>query len=374
MFEPATAARIVLATNVAETSLTVPGIRYVIDSGLARVKRYSYRNKVEQLQVEPISQAAANQRAGRCGRVANGICIRLYDEDDFAGRPALHRPRDPALVAGRRDPAHEGAAAWASVEDFPVPRAAAAQGHRRRLRAAGRTGRGRRAQRADADRPRAGALPLDPRVGRMILEARERESLDRSAGHRRGAERARTCATGRWSSAQAADEKHKPFDDEKSEFSGYLKLWQWIEDGRGARPRRARATAHKLTDRQQEQRLRDSFISPRRVREWRDIHSQLHTVVAEHGWRLNTRAGHLRAAAPGAAGRPARQHRPEERRRRLVPRRARHQVLAPPGRAPVQEAGALARGRRAGRDDAPVRPRPGGHRAAVDPAAWPATC
>ena len=93
--------------------------------------------------------------------------------------------------------------------------------------------------------------------------------------------------------AQAADEKHKKFDDEKSEFMGVLKLWKWIEEGRGAR-RRAH-DVHKLTNRQQEQRLRDSFVSPRRVREWRDIHSQLHTVVAEHGWRLNSSAGHLRA-------------------------------------------------------------------------------
>ena len=92
VFEPGNGRRIVLATNVAETSLTVPGIRYVVDSGLARVKRYSYRNKVEQLQIEPISQAAANQRAGRCGRVANGICIRLYDEKDFADRPRFTDP------------------------------------------------------------------------------------------------------------------------------------------------------------------------------------------------------------------------------------------------------------------------------------------
>ncbi len=92
VFKPSNARRIVLATNVAETSLTVPGIRYVVDTGLARVKRYSYRNKVEQLQVESISQAAANQRAGRCGRVANGVCIRLYEESDFTGRPRFTDP------------------------------------------------------------------------------------------------------------------------------------------------------------------------------------------------------------------------------------------------------------------------------------------
>ena len=110
--------RIVLATNVAETSLTVPGIRYVIDAGQARVKRYSFRNKVEQLQVEPVSQAAANQRAGRCGRVANGICIRLYDEKDFNARPRFTDPEIPrSSLAGvilRMKSLHLG-----HVEDFP---------------------------------------------------------------------------------------------------------------------------------------------------------------------------------------------------------------------------------------------------------------
>ena len=144
VFDAGNGRRIVLATNVAETSLTVPGIRYVIDSGEARVKRYSYRNKVEQLQVEPISQAAANQRAGRCGRVANGICIRLYDEAGIRGPAALHRPRDPAQFAGRRDPAHEGAEPGRG-RGLPVPRPAAAARDRRRLRAARRAERGRRA-------------------------------------------------------------------------------------------------------------------------------------------------------------------------------------------------------------------------------------
>jgi ATP-dependent helicase HrpA len=122
----------VLATNVAETSLTVPGIRYVIDTGLARVKRYSYRNKVEQLQVEPISQAAANQRAGRCGRVADGICIRLYDEKDFAGRPRFTDPEilrsSLAGVILRMKSLRLG-----TVEDFPFleapPRKAIADGY-----------------------------------------------------------------------------------------------------------------------------------------------------------------------------------------------------------------------------------------------------
>ena len=116
--------RIVLATNVAETSLTVPGIRYVIDTGLARVKRYSYRNKVEQLQIEKISRASANQRAGRCGRVASGICFRLYSEAGLPGPPGIHRSGNPALFAGRRDPAHEISQHWV-IRELSFPRTAA---------------------------------------------------------------------------------------------------------------------------------------------------------------------------------------------------------------------------------------------------------
>lgn len=282
VFEAGNGRRIVLATNVAETSLTVPGIRYVIDSGLARVKRYSYRNKVEQLQVEPISQAAANQRAGRCGRVSNGICIRLYGEDEFAARPKFTDPEilrsSLAGVILRMKSLRFG-----SVEDFPFleppPKKAIADGYallgelnavddENELTPIGRE---------------LAKLPLDPRIGRMILEARERQALTEVlviASALSGQDvRDRPLEA-----QQAADEKHKKFDDEKSEFMGYLKLWKWIEEGKGHGEAHQ---AHKLSNRQQEQRLRESFVSPRRVREWRDIHSQLHTVVAEHGWRLN---------------------------------------------------------------------------------------
>ena len=282
VFHPGTGRRIVLATNVAETSLTVPGIRYVVDSGQARVKRYSYRNKVEQLQVEPISQAAANQRAGRCGRVANGICIRLYDEAGFAARPRFTDPEilrsSLAGVILRMKALRLGA-----VEDFPFleapPKKAVADGYALLAELGA----------VDDDNELTGIgrelakLPLDPRIGRMILAARDRQAL------------AEVLVIASALSVQdvrdrpleqqaAADEKHRKFDDEKSEFMGYLKLWQWVEQGRGHGEAHE---LHKLSNRQQEQRLRDSFVSPRRVREWRDIHSQLHTVVAEHGWRLN---------------------------------------------------------------------------------------
>ena len=289
VFHSGNGRRIVLATNVAETSLTVPGIRYVIDSGLARVKRYSYRSKVEQLLVEPISQAAAQQRAGRCGRVADGVCIRLYDEATFAQRPRFTDPeilraslagvilRMKALGLGR-------------VEDFPFveppPRKAIADGQAllAELDALDEQG-----ELTDIGRQLAG-LPLDPRVGRMILAARQRDALSEvlviAAALSIADVRDRPLEA-----AQAADAAHRKFDDERSEFMGYLKLWRWIEEGRGVHGHREAAErgtdTHRLSNRQQEQRLREAFVNPRRVREWRDTHSQLHTVAAEHGWRLS---------------------------------------------------------------------------------------
>ena len=294
VFETGNGRRIVLATNVAETSLTVPGIRYVIDSGLARIKRYSYRTKVEQLQVEAISQAAANQRAGRCGRVANGICIRLYDEKDFTGRPKFTDPEilrsSLAGVILRMKSLRLG-----QVEDFPfleAPRPKAIADGYDLLGELGAVDDNNDLTPIGQELSR---LPLDPRVGRMILAARDREALNEvliiASALSVQDVRDRPSEV-----AQAADEKHKKFDDEKSEFMGYLKLWAWIEEGRGmhghpgtAGPQGTapRIDSHKLSNRQQEQRLRDSFVNPRRVREWRDIYAQLHTVVAEHGWRLN---------------------------------------------------------------------------------------
>ena len=287
VFSSGNGRRIVLATNVAETSLTVPGIRYVIDSGHARVKRYSYRNKVEQLQVEAISQAAANQRAGRCGRVANGICIRLYSEVEFNGRPRFTDPEilrsSLAAVILRMKGLRLG-----HIEDFPFleapPKKAIADGYA----LLGELGAVDEVNELTSMGRELAKLPLDPRIGRMILEARERSALSEVliiAAALSGQDvRDRP-----QEAAQVADERHKKFDDERSEFVGVLKLWNWIEEGRGhAAAQAVPHTAHKLTNRQQEQRLRDSFVSPRRVREWRDIHSQLHTVVAEQGWRLNT--------------------------------------------------------------------------------------
>ncbi len=188
VFKASNARRIVLATNVAETSLTVPGIRYVVDTGLARVKRYSYRNKVEQLQVESISQAAANQRAGRCGRVGRRHLHPPLRGSRLPRPRALHRSGNPALLAGGRDPAHEVAAPDRD-RVLPVHRAAAGPRDRRRLPAAQRARRGRRRQRADPARPRAGAAaarpargPHDPGRARPAGAARGADHRQRAVG------------------------------------------------------------------------------------------------------------------------------------------------------------------------------------------------
>nr|WP_269129422.1 ATP-dependent RNA helicase HrpA [Ramlibacter alkalitolerans] len=280
VFDNHSGRRIVLATNVAETSLTVPGIRYVIDTGTARVKRYSFRSKVEQLLVEPVSQAAANQRAGRCGRVANGICIRLYDEQDFAGRPRFTDPEilrsSLAGVILRMKSLRLG-----SVEDFPFidppSRRAIADGYDL-LNELGAVDDENELTPMGAELAR---LPLDPRVGRMILEARQRGALQEVLVIASALSLQDVRDRPMEMQAQA-DQQHAKFDDEKSEFSGYLRLWQWLDESRGGHGK-----DHKLSNRQYEQLLRQNFVNVRRVREWRDVHSQLLTVITEQKWRLN---------------------------------------------------------------------------------------
>lgn len=281
IFDSHNGRRIVLATNVAETSLTVPGIRYVIDAGTARVKRYSFRSKVEQLLVEPVSQAAANQRAGRCGRVANGICIRLYDEKDFNSRPRFTDPEilrsSLAGVILRMKSLHLGDVARFPFIEPPTGRAIA-DGYQL-LNELGAVDDANELTPMGQELAR---LPLDPRVGRMILEARTRGALDEVLVIA-SALSVQDVRDRPMDAQQQADQAHVKFDDDKSEFSGYLKLWKWINDARGGHN-----NEHKLSNRQYEQLLRQNFVSVRRVREWRDIHTQLHTVVAEHKWRLNS--------------------------------------------------------------------------------------
>ena len=247
----------------------------------ARVKRYSYRNKVEQLQVEPSARPPPTSAPGVAGASATASASALRREG-FRRPAAFHRPGDPALLAGRRDPAHE-VAGLGNVEDFP-------SSSRRRARAIAdgyqllQAGRGRRAQRAHPIGRELAKLPLDPRVGRMILEARDR-CAHRGAGSSPPPLSGQDVRDRPQEQQQAADRRTRSSTTSVRSSAATLKLWKWLEQGR-----RARSGSHKLSSRKQP--LSSSareLISPRRVREWRDIHAQLHTVVAEHGWRLNAR-------------------------------------------------------------------------------------
>ncbi len=275
IFKHSNARRIVLATNVAETSLTVPGIRYVVDSGLARVKRYSYRQKVEQLQIEPISKAAANQRAGRCGRVAAGVCIRLYDEQDFHNRsnftdPEILRSSLANVILRMK------ALGLTQIEQFPfvqAPPAKAIGDGYHLLQELGAFD----AQNNLTNIGRALAkLPIDPRVSRMILAARDMGAL-REVLIIAAALSVQDVRDRPQEARQQADAAHVKFADPQSEFLSYLKIWQWFEQ----------AVAHKKSNRQLQELCRANFLNHLRLREWRDVHSQLRTQVLEQGWREN---------------------------------------------------------------------------------------
>lgn len=267
--------RIILATNVAETSLTVPGIRFVIDTGLARVKRYSWRNKVEQLLIEKISQASANQRAGRCGRVSSGICIRLYDEDDFLRRDAF---TDPEILRSSLASVilRMKALRLHAIEEFPFvdkpTGKAIADGYHilQELGALDENNRLTTIGRQLAD------LPLDPKVARMILAARDMQSL-REVLIIAAALSIQDPRESPFDAKQQSQQAHAKFKDEKSEFISYLKLWNWYHE----------AVEHKASQRKLIEQLRKEYLSPWRLREWHDIHSQLLSLLSEKGWRIN---------------------------------------------------------------------------------------
>lgn len=281
IFKPGNARRIVLATNVAETSLTVPGIRYVVDTGLARVKRYSYRNKVEQLQIESVAQAQANQRAGRCGRVADGICIRLYEESDFLGRPAFPDPEImrsslASVILRMKSLGLPDVVAFPFVD--PPNGRAVADGYQL-LQELGAVEEAAQNGASPALTPlgkKLARLPVDPRVGRMLLAGVEqgclREMLIIAAALSVQDPRDRPM-----DQQAAADAAHREFADEKSEFQSYLKIWNWFEE----------AVKHKKSNRQLLDLCRSKFLSQLRLREWRDIHAQLHALAGEQGWREN---------------------------------------------------------------------------------------
>ncbi|KCB32395.1 ATP-dependent helicase HrpA [Bordetella hinzii CA90 BAL1384] len=277
--------RVVLATNVAETSLTVPGIRFVVDSGLARIKRYSWRNKVEQLRIEPISRASANQRAGRCGRVGPGVCIRLYDETDFNARapftdPEVLRSSLASVILRMK------ALKLDDIEQFPFveapPGRAVADGYHLlqelgAIEMSEDEGEGGKRlftlTRIGQDLAR---LPVDPRIGRMILAAREQQCLSEmliiAAALSVQDPRDRPMQE-----REASEAAHVKFADDKSEFLSFLKLWRWYGE----------QVQHKASQRKLVALLRQNFLSPIRLREWHDVHTQLAALVGEQGWRLN---------------------------------------------------------------------------------------
>lgn len=267
--------RIVLATNVAETSLTVPGIRYVIDPGLARINRYSYRNKVEQLLVEKISQASANQRAGRCGRVMNGVCFRLYSEEDFAARPAYTDPEilrsSLAAVILRMKSLKIG-----DVEQFPFIQPPAARMIADGYQLLSELGALNEQKGLTPIGNQLARLPIDPKIARMIIAAKQENCLTEvliiASALSLQDPRDRP-----FEQQQAADQAHQPFRDDRSDFIGYLKLWDFYNE----------LVKHKKSNKKLIEQCQQHFISHRRMREWREIHGQLHTLIREMGLRPN---------------------------------------------------------------------------------------
>ena len=270
IFKPHGQRRIVLATNVAETSLTVPGIKYVIDAGLARMSRYSPRAKVEQLQIEKISQAAAKQRAGRCGRVSSGICVRLYDEQDFNARPEFTEPEilrsSLASVILRMAALRLG-----DVNDFPFIEAPSsrlvADGYQL-LQELGAVNGKRELTDVGAQLAK---LPLDPRVGRMILAAK-RENCINEILIIASALSIQDPRERPMDKREAADSAHQKFAGE-SDFMSYLKLWNFYDN----------ALKIKKTNKDLLGQCHANFLSFLRLKEWRELHGQLRDIVHEIG-------------------------------------------------------------------------------------------
>jgi ATP-dependent helicase HrpA len=283
VFAPSKGRRVVLATNVAETSLTVPGIRYVIDTGLARLKRYSHRNKVEQLQIEKVAQSAARQRAGRCGRVMDGMCFRLYDEDDYNKRPEHTDPEilrsSLAGVILRMKSLKLGEVVDFPFIDAPLPRMIADGYQLLAELGAVIEVEGEGTMNLTPIGRELAKLPLDPKIGRMILAARDRGSLSEvlviAAALSTQDVRERPPER-----QAAADQAHARFrgteNEQKSEFLWFWNLWKaWEEVQR-----------HETSSKQKAW-CKTHFLSWLRLREWRDVYAQLHTLCAEHGWKEN---------------------------------------------------------------------------------------
>jgi ATP-dependent helicase HrpA len=271
--------RIVLATNVAETSLTVPGIKYVIDPGTARISRYSFRTKVQRLPIEPVSQASANQRKGRCGRVSDGICIRLYSEQDFLSRPEFTDPEilRTNLASVILQMTSLGLGDIAAFPFVEAPDKRNIQDGVRLLEELGalKTAANGHFQLTPQGRQLA-QLPIDPRLARMVLEAQKsgsvREMMIITSALSIQDPRERPM-----DKQQASDEKHRRFADKDSDFMAFVNLWDYLKE------------QQKEHSSSQFRRLcRNDFLNYLRVREWQDIYTQLRQVVKELGLPVNS--------------------------------------------------------------------------------------
>ncbi|HEX5496007.1 MAG TPA: ATP-dependent RNA helicase HrpA [Mycobacteriales bacterium] len=280
VFAPHTGRRVVLATNVAETSLTVPGIRYVVDPGTARISRYSHRTKVQRLPIEPVSQASANQRAGRCGRTSEGICIRLYTEQDFAARPEF---TDPEILRTNLASVilQMAALGLGDVAEFPFvdppDRRSIADGVALlvELGALEASGSGAAPTLTPLGRKLA-QFPVDPRLARMLLEA-DRNGCVREVAVIVAALSIQDPRERPVDHRPAADERHGRFADPQSDFLTFLNLWNYL-----------REQQKQLSSNQFRRLCRADFLNYLRVREWQDIHSQLRQVAASLGISMNS--------------------------------------------------------------------------------------
>ncbi|MER6093343.1 ATP-dependent RNA helicase HrpA [Streptomyces bluensis] len=279
VFRPHTGRRIVLATNVAETSLTVPGIKYVIDPGFARISRYSHRTKVQRLPIEPVSQASANQRKGRCGRTSDGVCIRLYSEDDFTARPEftdaeILRTNLASVILQMT------AAGLGDIEKFPFIDPPDHRNIRDGVQLLQELGALDPAQKDPRKRltqtgRKLAQLPVDPRLARMVLEAdrngcvHEVMVIAAALSIQDPRERPADKQT-------QADQQHARFKDETSDFLAYLNLWRYIRE---QQKERGSSSFRRM--------CKQEYLNFLRIREWQDIYSQLRTVAKQMGIHLN---------------------------------------------------------------------------------------
>lgn len=271
--------RIVLATNVAETSLTVPGIKYVIDPGTARISRYSFRTKVQRLPIEPVSQASANQRKGRCGRVSEGVCIRLYSEQDFLSRPEF---TDPEILRTNLASVilQMTSLGLGDIAAFPFVEAPDRRNIHDGVRLLEELGAIKTANIGHYQLTPQGRqlaqLPIDPRLARMVLEAQKsgsvREVMIITAALSIQDPRERPM-----DKQQASDEKHRRFVDNDSDFLAFVNLWDYL-----------RVQQDEYSSAQFRRLCRNDFLNYLRVREWQDIYSQLRQVVKQLGLPINT--------------------------------------------------------------------------------------